>query len=95
MTNSNEFESRLANYPVLQTRMSQILDIVENTQGDVPRADDAEDKGVSALRQSGREILTDWAHQCEAKTTADCQDERSLRRDKKNFVGTAVMAPSK
>ena len=92
MSDSNDFESRLAKYPDLHTQINRLFDIVENTQGDVSCADDAEDQVTVTLRQLGQGLLSHWATHCQEKAGAECRREYSLRRDKKNSVGTVDMA---
>ena len=57
---SAEVASRLEKHPVLKTRMLRLLDLVENTGGDLKRADDAEERAIDELRALGQEILQDW-----------------------------------
>ena len=88
MSDINGFESRLAKYPDLHTQITRLFDIVENAQGDVSRADDAEDQVTVTLRQLGQSLLSHWAEHCQQQAGAECRREYSLRRDKKNSVGT-------
>lgn len=55
---------RLERHPALKARMERMLDIVENTGGDLRRADDAERKAIEELRQMGLEVMPD----CGGKT---------------------------
>ncbi len=57
------FAARLANHRVLKSRFEAILDVAENTNGDLISADEAEQRAIEEVRQLGNEILPDWANQ--------------------------------
>lgn len=84
---------RLEAHPQLQKRFSQILDIVENTDGDVELADDAEERVIEELRRLGNEVLHDWANGQETKKSEELtQSNESVRKEiKKNSLGTQRM----
>ena len=52
---------RLGEHPILRKRFEAILDIAENTNGDVITADEAEQRAIEEVRQLGNEMLHDWA----------------------------------
>ena len=52
---------RLNTHPVLKARMTNLLDVVENTSGDLKRADAAERRAIEEMRQMGLEVLENWA----------------------------------
>jgi len=52
---------RLSRHSELKARVEQLLNVVENTEGDVELADDAEQRVVDELRQMGNEALQGWA----------------------------------
>ena len=56
-----QFLERLKRHPGLKERMSFILDLVENSHGDVIKADAAEKHALEAVRQLGNEVLHGWA----------------------------------
>jgi hypothetical protein len=70
-------EARLNAHPHLKARIEELLGIVENAEGDVQKADEAERRVIEELRHLGHELLTDWAsgqerRQVEAvRTSAD------------------------
>ena len=54
---------RLERHPVMKARLVRLLDMVENTEGDLKRADDAEQRAIDELRAMGQELLQSWAQQ--------------------------------
>ena len=50
-------EERLREYPELQARFEEMLAIVENADGDIVKADEAEERVIQELRQLGRSAL--------------------------------------
>jgi hypothetical protein len=62
-SNLNQMEEllrRAERYPVLYKRMLRLLDMVENTDGDVTSADDAEERAIDEVRHLGKELLHTW-----------------------------------
>lgn len=57
----SSLEARLEAHPHLKARIEDILGIVEDAEGDVQKADEAERRVIEELRQLGHELLTDWA----------------------------------
>ena len=47
----------------MKARFEAILDIAENTQGEVVSADEAEQRAIEQMRSLGNELLHDWAKQ--------------------------------
>jgi hypothetical protein len=50
-------DERLKAHPMLQGRIEAILDIVEDSAGEVERADEAERRMIEEVRQLGNEAL--------------------------------------
>ena len=90
MSRINDFELSLEKYPSVHEQISHLFEIIENTRGDVIRADDAEDQITDVLRELGQRALTSWAEHCQAQASAECKREKPMRRDKKNSVGTVA-----
>jgi len=88
-----ELVKRLSRYPELKTRVEQLLDVVENTKGDIELADDAEQRVVDELRGMGGELLQGWAaNQTLSKESAISVKGVNARRDvKKNYTGIPPM----
>ncbi len=61
MLNKDNFIERLEAHPTLKSRFESILDLAENTSGDVIKADEAERQAIEEVRNLGNEILEDWA----------------------------------
>jgi hypothetical protein len=55
------FLDRIKRYPKLKGRMESILNLVENKEGDLIKANDAEKRARDELRKLGNEVLHDWA----------------------------------
>ncbi len=51
---------RLEANPLLKARISRILDLAENTDGEVITADEAEERAIQELRKLGQELLQGW-----------------------------------
>ena len=64
---NDSLEKRLKKHPHLKNRIEQILEIVENTDGDLKKADEAEKRVIEELRKMGNEVLHDWATNREAQ----------------------------
>lgn len=93
MNDINDFEWLLEKYPSVHEQIDHLFKIIENTRGDVRRADDAEDQITHVLRELGQRTLTSWAEHCQVQASAECKSEKPMRRDKKNSVGTVVTEP--
>ena len=61
-TNPN-LTDRLEKHPMLKARFEAILDVAENTNGDLISADEAEQRAIEQVRLLGNELLHDWAEQ--------------------------------
>ena len=54
-------DERMKAHPMLEGRIEAILDIVEDSAGEVERADEAERRMIEEVRQLGNEALQGWA----------------------------------
>lgn len=87
---------RLEQHPELQERFEMILDIVENTCGDVEKADEAERRAIEAVRQLGNEIVQGWAQRQQQKKENECDQKGELsRKEKKLSTGSRSSEKSK
>lgn len=59
-TNEDPLVRRLDRHPAVKARVARMLDLIENTGGDLKRADDAERQAIEELRRMGQELLGDW-----------------------------------
>lgn len=82
-------EERLKDHPELRGRFEMILEIVENTAGDVEKADEAERRVIEELRQLGHEALHEWAR-CQHQKREEELGKRPdvSRKVKKTSTGT-------
>lgn len=85
------FEQRLNAHPDLRAKFEVLLSVVENAQGDLIRADAAEQRVIEEIRQLGQVALQDWAiRQEQQQTEAFSQENPTANRGgKKNCIGTA------
>ena len=80
---------RLEKHPHLQARITALLDVVENSAGDVVKADEAEQRVTEELRQMGHEALQAWAERKQARLEAASDQRADLsRKEKKGSTGT-------
>ena len=69
--------NRLNQHPSLRQRMEELLNVVENTNGDCEKADDAEQYVIDELRKMGNEALTCWADNAVTESVEKLQNEVS------------------
>ena len=80
---------RLEEYPELEGLFEEYLDIVENANGDVVRAGEAEEEMVKVVRRMGQKGLHAWAERKERKVEAESDKQTDLsRKEKKSSDGT-------
>ena len=79
-------EERLAKYPELRAQFEEMLKIVENTQGNLIKADDAEEHVAEKVRQIGHQALTSWAQ------TREQVIQQQVKK-KKGIVGNGKKNP--
>jgi hypothetical protein len=81
---------RLEAHPVLASRFLSILDIAEDTKGNLRRADDAEQRAIDELRALGQEVLHDWGRRREEVEFAQARQQKGVvQQSKKNSTGRA------
>lgn len=68
-----EIVERLGKNPRLLDRITALLNIAENTSGDLDRADDAEEGLIVEVREMGKELLQTWAIEQEAKKAQEAR----------------------
>lgn len=89
-------DERLRQYPQLQQRIEELLDVVDNSNGDASKADEAEELLFEELRRMGQDALTAWAERKHSRLVK-AYDRRSdlTRKEKKASTGTPATAKSK
>ncbi len=65
--------ARLAAQPKRLAKALERLDLMENTQGELRRADEAERRVTEILWETGQELLTGWAGQVADAVTAEAR----------------------
>ena len=89
-------EERLREHPDLYGRISQLIDVVENTGGDVVKADEAERRVIEEIRRLGQEALQGWAEQRQASVERAAEADTQLqRKEKKDLLGTPASERSR
>ncbi len=89
-------EERLSAHPQLLSRIEALLNVVENSAGDIEQADLAEQRVIEEVRQIGQQALSSWAERQHQKQVSVLrQNHPSLRKHlKKNSTGTAALESS-
>lgn len=65
-----KFLKRLKAHPMLKKRFEEIMNIAENSSGELITADEAEGKAIEEVKKLGREVIQEWAitqHENEAQ----------------------------
>ncbi len=93
---ANDLSTRLEKHAQLRARVEQLLDLCEDSAGDLRKADAAEQRVIEQLRALGHEVLEDWATgQVEARCADLDRTAGVWREGKKNSAGTACLGTSK
>lgn len=94
--NSAQVAQRLERHPEVMARVQRLLDVMENTNGDVRRADEAERRAIDELRAMGQEVLQGWGTNLAQKEGQTLQASGGVvRQGKKNSTGTVRSVKSK
>lgn len=89
-------EERLREHPHLYERISRLLEVVENTDGDVVKADEAEQRVLEELRKMGQEALQSWADRKQERVEQAAEADPTLqRKEKKASTGRHGLDESK
>lgn len=87
-TRSADFMKRIEKQPALLKRFEQLLCIVEDSAGDIQKANEAEMRVIETLREMGNEALTAWGDlQISTLTENHKKKEGCYQAGKKNFAG--------
>jgi hypothetical protein len=84
-------EERLNAHPHLRGRVDQLIGIVEDTEGEIDKADEAERRVIEELRRLGLEVLENWAVSKEKQRVEQLKsspDRKVAGHGKKNSTGT-------
>jgi len=79
---------RLEKYPHMIARITAILDVAENTSGDLELANDAEYKVLEEIKKMGNETLTIWGKTQESRKRKIYEKkDGAVKHDKKKHIG--------
>jgi hypothetical protein len=94
---SKSLEERLNRHPELKTKIESLLSVVENAEGDLLKANEAEQRMIEEVRQLGQVALQEWAtRQNQEQTETFIQDNPQAQRTrKKRSSGTVASDASK
>ena len=91
-----DFLDRLQRHPDLQAEFESLLQVVENSEGDVVKADEAEELVAQRLQLLGRQAIESWASRKNQRLQAESDSRSDLtRKGKKGSTGTHATAKSK
>ena len=91
-----DFLDRLQRYPDLQAEFESLLQVVVNSEGDVVKADEAEELVAQRLQLLGRQAIESWASRKNQRLQAESDSRADLtRKEKKGSTGTHATAKSK
>jgi hypothetical protein len=95
-TSPEDFLLRLQRHPDLLTEFEAILDIADNSDGDVVKADEVEERVAQELQLLGQRVIQSWAVRKHQKLEAESNARSDLsRKEKKESTGTPATAKSK
>ena len=88
-----EIVRRLRRHPQIRRRVAELLAVVEDSNGGLRRADDAEDRRIEEIRSLGQEAMQSWAQGQVTQTEQEVRHSgRAHREGKKNSTGTPPLA---
>jgi hypothetical protein len=84
-------EQRLSTHPELRAKIEGLLSVVENAQGDIVKASEAEQRVFEEIRQLSQVALQSWAvkQQRQQSEAFSLENPSAHRGGKKNSIGTA------
>jgi hypothetical protein len=89
---SADFMKRIKKHPALLKRVEQLLSIIEDSAGDIQKANEAEMRVIEELREMGNEVLTAWGEQqVSTLTEKHKKTEGCYQAGKKNSGGIRPM----
>ena len=86
----------LQRHPDLQAEFEAILNIANNSDGDLVKADEVEERVSQELQLLGQRVIQSWATRKHQKLQAISDAHSDLtRKEKKDSTGTPATAKSK
>lgn len=90
-----DLEERASKHPLIKQRVERLLDVIEDADGDLDKADAAEERVIQELQQMGKEAIEHWAKAKEKKQTKQYlednkgDEKRKIKnKGKKKSIGT-------
>ncbi|MBD2120877.1 hypothetical protein [Trichocoleus sp. FACHB-262] len=96
-TEFESLEERLNRHPDLKAKIETLLSVVENAEGNLVKANEAEHRVIEEIQQLGQAALQGWA----TRQNQAQQDEfvhtnpHAQRSREKDSIGTPASEPSK
>ena len=92
--NTQELAEKLAQYPELKQRFEELVIIVENGDGEMQRADVAEQRVIDSLRDLGHETLSHWSQKQAEQASHQVKKQlpKACKHIKKKSAGIRPMA---
>ncbi len=75
-----ELLAKLEKHPKLFLRVEELVKVVENTEGDLKKASEAEMRVIEEVRQMGNEALQSWAKVRVEKVSEEARKAEGVRR---------------
>lgn len=89
-------EERLREYPELYERISELVQVVENAEGDAVKADEAEQRVIEEVRRIGHAALQGWAdRKLQRVEQAAAATSTLQRKEKKVSTGRRASGASR
>ena len=90
---NNELIKKLEAHPALRKHIEELLGIAGDSCEGVDLADDAEEKTILAVRNTGRQVLQDWADNRADRAATQLQNQVSSakKNSKKKSTGKPVL----
>ena len=96
-TEPESLEERLNHHPDLKTKIATLLSVVENAEGNLVKANEAEQRVIEEIQQLGRSALQGWAtrqNQAQHDELVNTHPHAQRSR-KKDSIGTPASESSK
>ena len=88
LSEEHSLDERLREYPELRERVEALVEIVENAEGDVVKADDAEERVVQEIRKIGQVAMQGWAERKHRRLENEFDKREGVsRKEKKRSTG--------
>ncbi len=85
-TKDHELVKLLTAHPSLRERVEQLLQVVEDTDGNLEKADAAEQRVIEEVRKIGHTALTEWATNKNNQYEQELSDQQGIRLAGKKTV---------